>query len=202
MGVINAPVTIYPGGSLSPAGNGTNGTLTITGALTLGGTCQMDVAKSGGIFTVDLITGVTTLTYGGTLSLNLTGDALTAGDSFTLFNFSSANADFTNIIPVSPGPGLVWDTSGLNKNGTLKVAVPTTPPDIGKIVISGSGVIISGTGGTPGNSYYVLSTTNVALPRADWTPVATNVFDSNGNFNFTNAINRAIPAEFYMLQLP
>jgi len=44
--------------------------------------------------------------------------------------------------------------------------------------------------------------TNPALPLATWIPIATNQFDSNGNFNFTNNMNPLKPRQYYILQLP
>ncbi len=51
-------------------------------------------------------------------------------------------------------------------------------------------------------AYYILGTTNAALPLDLWTRLATNHFDSNGNFSFTNSINPSSPREFYLIQLP
>jgi hypothetical protein len=48
----------------------------------------------------------------------------------------------------------------------------------------------------------VLSSTNVSLTPPDWTRIATNQFDSNGAFAITNALNPALPQNFYRLQLP
>ncbi len=52
------------------------------------------------------------------------------------------------------------------------------------------------------NDYYVLTSTTVALPLINWTPVLTNQFDSSGNFIFTNGINQAEPQRFYLLEVP
>ncbi len=34
----------------------------------------------------------------------------------------------------------------------------------------------------------------------DWTPVLTNQFDTNGNFNFTNGMNTNIPQGYFIIQ--
>ena len=65
-----------------------------------------------------------------------------------------------------------------------------------------SRLILSGTNGTEGNTYYVLASTNVAAPLSNWQPVFTNTFGTNGVFSATNAVSGAIPARFYRLQLP
>jgi len=61
---------------------------------------------------------------------------------------------------------------------------------------------LSGTNGIPNGNYYVLDSTNLALPLPNWTLMATNVFDANGDFTFTNAIDPNTPQLFYLLQLP
>ena len=65
-----------------------------------------------------------------------------------------------------------------------------------------SSLILSGTNGTEGNTYYVVTSTNVAAPLSNWQPVLTNTFGANGVFSVTNAVSGAIPARFYRLQLP
>jgi hypothetical protein len=66
---------------------------------------------------------------------------------------------------------------------------------------TGTNLVLTGTNGTPGSQYLVLSTTNVNLPRANWTVVATNTFGPSGVVSFTNAINPADPAKFYVIRL-
>jgi hypothetical protein len=79
---------------------------------------------------------------------------------------------------------------------------PVTRPHIVSVAISGSNLVISGTNGTPGGDYYVLAGTNVILPVSEWTRVATNVFDGNGGFQFTNHVAPGDPLRFFRLQLP
>jgi hypothetical protein len=75
------------------------------------------------------------------------------------------------------------------------------PPPISSIVASGNNFIFRGSNGIAGRQFYLLGSTNVALPLNQWQILATNSFDGNGNFNFTNSINTNSPQEFYMLQL-
>lgn len=74
------------------------------------------------------------------------------------------------------------------------------PPTIAKITLDSGSFILSGTGGFPASTYHVLATTNLALPVAQWTLVATNQFDGSGDFIITNSINPAWPQTFYRLQ--
>ncbi len=77
-----------------------------------------------------------------------------------------------------------------------------TRPRIARFAVNGANLELSGTNGTPGTAYYILTSTNVALPLANWTRVTTNQFDVKGGFGFTNAISSATPQRFYLLQLP
>jgi hypothetical protein len=50
---------------------------------------------------------------------------------------------------------------------------------------------------------YVLASTNLALPKNQWSRVANNLLTNDGNFNvtLTNAVGSALSPRFYMLQL-
>ncbi len=75
------------------------------------------------------------------------------------------------------------------------------PPPISSIVVNGNNFVFSGSNGIAGSQFYLLGSTNVALPLNQWQRVGTNSFDGNGNFNFTNSVNPNAPQQFYMLQL-
>ena len=202
IGTITAPVSVNAGGAVSPAGAAI-GTLTVAGALNLGGVARMNVDKAGASLTSDLIQGVTTLTYGGALELTLTGDPLAAGDQFKLFDAATYAGSFGAIVPATPGAGLAWDVSSLATAGTLKVIVAPPPsPKIGAVLLAGSNLQISGGGGPPGATYYVLGSTNVGAPLSLWVPVLTNNFDGSGNFTATLPVVPGTPRQFYLLQLP
>jgi beta-galactosidase/beta-glucuronidase len=79
---------------------------------------------------------------------------------------------------------------------------PPTSPNFTAIALSGTTLTLSATNGTSGGDYRLLMTTNVALPLSQWTPVLTNVFDSDGNLNLsTNIVNPEEPERFYILQV-
>lgn len=61
----------------------------------------------------------------------------------------------------------------------------------------GNSLVFTGTNGPPSSTYYVLGSTNVALPLSQWPSVLTNVFDESGNFTFTNNMNPNDPRKFY-----
>jgi hypothetical protein len=64
----------------------------------------------------------------------------------------------------------------------------------------GTNLISSGSGGIPYGGYYVLSSTNIALPKASWTRSAVMPFDNLGNFSFTNGITSNPRQQFFQLQ--
>ena len=120
-GAIAGPVTVNSGGTLAPGAGGI-GTLTVNNTLALAGTTAMAINAS--TATSDLVTGVTTLTYGGTLTVTNLAGTLAAGDSFTLFGASTYSGSFSTInLPVL-GANLVWDTTALATSGTIKIFGP------------------------------------------------------------------------------
>ena len=90
--------------------------------------------------------------------------------------------------------------SATSSNAVLTVLAA---PSFGGIVsTSGGGFILSGTGGTSNGTFYVLTTTNLTVPLTNWTPIATDQFDSLGGFIFTNAAQTNAPQMFYILKQP
>jgi hypothetical protein len=75
-------------------------------------------------------------------------------------------------------------------------------PVISNVAVSNGNLLLHGTGGSDGGPYSVLSTTNLALPTANWSLFGTNVFDSSGNFSFTNAIAPGAPQQYFRLRAP
>lgn len=79
---------------------------------------------------------------------------------------------------------------------------PPAQPGITGISLSDGNLVLNGTNGVSGQTYFVLTTTNLALPRNQWLPISTNVLNTSGNFTFTvtNAVTPGIPQSFYLLQ--
>jgi hypothetical protein len=75
------------------------------------------------------------------------------------------------------------------------------PAQISSVHVSGGHLVITGTSVDAGQSYRILSTTNLALPKASWIPVATNTF-APGGFTNTIPINSANPQSFYQVVEP
>ena len=194
-GTVNGNLAIGDGAALVL--NTGSEIMTFSNSLTFdpGAICNLQVSKNPA--TNNLVVVLGTLTYGGTLAVtNVSATPLAAGDSFTLFSASTCSGAFTNIVPSTPGPGLLWDVSGLDSTGKLAIVAPARHLP----AIFDGNFIFSVSGGSPNAALYVLATTNLSLPLAQWTRVATNAFDANGYFVFTNALSPAIPFLFYRVQ--
>jgi hypothetical protein len=63
-------------------------------------------------------------------------------------------------------------------------------------------VILTGGGGTPNSGYLVVTSADVTLVFSNWSTLASNNFDGNGNFSFTNAVDSATPTLLYRIRLP
>jgi polygalacturonase len=121
----------------------------------------------------------TLLTYAGSLKGGLPALAGKPAGFNYLYSLDTNTPGQVNLLAQTPSP--VFTTSFMSANG---------------------GLIFSATNGPPSNSVYVLAATNAALPPAQWSPVATNQFDGNGNLIFTNPPGLGAPQTFYLLQLP
>jgi len=200
-GTITPNLAVGPAATLSPGTAGTLSALTVSGTATLQGTTVMKIDKAQAR-TNDQLLASGGIAYGGTLAVTNLNPALPlqAGDTFKLFACGSYLGGSFTLVPTTPGAGLLWDTNLLAVSGILRV-VAFPPPSIGSISISGTALVISGSGGTSEAGYYVLHSTNVALARTNWTRLLTNSFDANGNFTFTNYVAPDTPQQFYLLQL-
>jgi glucose/arabinose dehydrogenase len=85
---------------------------------------------------------------------------------------------------------------------TLNTPPSPTPPHISSAVLTGGDLLIAGTSDLTNGVYYVLATTNLASPPAQWTCIATNVTDGAANFSAAVPINANDTSRFYRLQLP
>jgi len=78
------------------------------------------------------------------------------------------------------------------------IIIPT--PKIASIRALGTNLVFTGSNGVPGGTYYLVASTNLALPLYQWQPAASNVFDSNGNFILTNSKSFVSPQQFFRIR--
>jgi T5SS/PEP-CTERM-associated repeat protein len=196
-GTIVGALTVEAGGTFAPGAS--VGKIVLSNSPSLQGHTRMEISKSGATLTNDQIQVTAALTYGGELTIsNLGPTALALGDRFPLFSATSYGGAFSVVTLPSPPVGLNW-TNKLLVDGSIEVIAG---PKFTGVSLSGTNVIISGTGGTPNAPYAVLTATNVITPLSNWVSIATNLFDSSGNFSFTNGIAPEIPQRFFRIRSP
>src|SRR5439155_8509596 len=114
--VVGGGATVAPGTSI--------GTLYFTNAPTLSGTTSMEIDRGASPSADKIVVSSGTLTYGGTLTMNNIGAALTGGETFTLFSASAYSGSFsTTNLPTlqAQTPALNWYTDKLAVDGSIAV---------------------------------------------------------------------------------
>ena len=187
----------------------TNGVGLVISPLTVTGTNQPPVANPdfASVIEDSAANVLTPLTNdvlqapGGSLSViavsPTNGTASIVGGTNVLF---TPAAEFVGTATI--GYTITDGVGGTNSSLITVTVTPLGPLQIGGITLVGTGVAFNGTNGAPNGNFYLLGSSNLALPLAQWTRLATNQFGPNGNFNFTNASATNAPQEFYRLQLP
>jgi autotransporter-associated beta strand protein len=198
-GTLGGPVAIGTGGTLSPGAS--IGNLVISNNLTLGagGTCYLECNL--GASTCDLVSGMSNLTYAGTIIItNIGTGSFANGTTLKLFDAAGYTTGPVTILPASPGNGLMWDASNLAVDGTLK-AVTAAPPVISSPTRLPDNNISFGITGVVGEGYSVRASTDVTLPLGSWLllesgslPSVPYVFQDLGATNY--------PYRFYRVSTP
>ena len=124
------------------------------------------------------------------------------GDGNVVTNSSNANVQHAYAAAGSYTVSLTVTGSGGSNTSTLANYVVVKPKAaLGGVTLAGGKLVFSGTNGPAGQQYRILTTTNVALPLAGWTPVWTNVFAADGSYSYTNTPG-AGAAGFFLLVSP
>jgi hypothetical protein len=79
---------------------------------------------------------------------------------------------------------------------------PTNPAVTLAIAKLGANLVFTGSGGWANTTNYLIASTNLALPPAQWSRITTNKFDLAGNFAVTNPIPAGVRQRFYLINLP
>jgi hypothetical protein len=204
-GIVLGNIVVGNGGWIAPDPSG--------GALTFGNSLSLVSDSAGCAFAIckppltnSQIRISGPIVFRGTLLINETlgTNSFVSGDEFQLFTAASYSGAFNQIIPPVPAVGFLWDTSDLASRGILRVAA-TKGPQLGPVVLAGNSLILSGSGGSagaPGKTYYVLGSTNPALPPGQWMRLATGQFNANNSFMFTDFMSPGRTSFFYCVQIP
>jgi len=147
---------------------------------------------------------------GGTTAYWFQYGANTSYGSFTVTNSASSTGTFGIVVPnLLQGRTYHYQLVATNSAGTglggdisfNTLAVTPTQFGSGSGIISGGGSVpfqFSFTN-TPGASFSVLATTNVALPLNQWSNLGSATEVSPGNYQFSDP-NATNAAQFYILQ--
>jgi hypothetical protein len=119
---------------------------------------------------------------GGVNALAVTGNTLYAGGGFLTAGTNAADHIAEALLP----------------------GAPVLQPSITNASISGTSLLLSGANGASGQTYYVLSSTNLSLPLNQWAPIATNILNTSGNFTILvpNIVSPSTPQRFCILKVP
>lgn len=202
-GPVSGNVTVQAGGLISPGIS--VGQLSLTAGLYLqpDSVTWMEINKLAG--TNDLLQGMTNVSYGGRLVVTNLAGTLQLNDTFKLFDSAEYTGGFTDFELPPLEEGLVWDTSALLVDGSVKIASntqPPPPPQVTNVSLVSGEFVMSGSGGPTNGDFYVLATTNLAWPATNWSVIATGQFDATGCFQWTNPVPDFLPQQFFLLQLP
>ena len=167
-------------------------------------------ARTGIVMAGNTVYGITLLYKGSNLSGSIYS-VNTDGSSFTtLYGFSPPSGGViggTNASGSAPDGTLVMSGNvlygtapygGVYGNGTI-FSLPVIP-FISSLKVTGTNVTHNAIDGIEGETCTLLASPNLTLPLSQWTPLATNILTSGGNFTFTNAANPASSPQFYTLQ--
>ena len=136
-----------------------------------------------------------------TSSGNITNWVWNFGDGNSVTNTSGntthayAAAGTYTVSLTANGPG------GANTTNVVDEVTVYGQPTLGSPVLSGGDLTFSGTGGIPDAQYRILTSTDVALPLANWTPLAINRFAADGSYSYTQS-SLTNTAKFFLLVTP
>jgi PKD repeat protein len=120
------------------------------------------------------------------------GNSVTNTTSVSVTNTYAGTGSYTATLTVT-GAGGSSTTNGL-------ISIAAYPkPRISSMAPSGASIVFSGTNCPSGVQYRILSSTNLS-GSANWVPVTTNDFLSDGSFSYM--VSKTNPAAFFRLVSP
>jgi len=192
------------------------GTPTITGAtnfanpfITTNGTAS--AAQSFAVTGANLTTNITVTAAPGFEVTTNSGTAY--GSTAIITNLSGSASGTVYIRLAATAPVGTYNSSNIvvltsagatsitNKSSASgNVVYAAVPGNFSGISVSGTGLTLNVTNGTPGGPWTLLESTNLLLPVVQWPTNRTGNYDGSGNLT-TNILNVATnPAAFYLLK--
>ena len=157
---------------------------------------SVSVASNGVPVTVALSSGSGSL--GGTTTRNTDATGKATFNDLTIDTAGSGKQFTASASGI--GAGLTAAVSSAFAITNVPAATNTLPV-ITQIQLTPGGIAIRGNNGPSNGVYRVVNSTNVTLPRNQWAVIATNAFDTAGNFASTNPFSLNNNATFYCLLL-
>jgi hypothetical protein len=194
-GVISGPLTVAALGVLDPGSPmlGPIGTLAVSNSLTLQGTNLMHLDR-GSTPNSDRIVGMTGITYGGNLSVQVVGAPPELGDSYQLYSFSGpASGSFASMELPTLNAGQVWYFNP--STGVLSVTTPRPPDTTITNAIIGGNLVLSWPNGVGWKVQCQTNTLTVGI-SSNWTTLM------GVTSPYTNVVNSANGSVFYRLIFP
>lgn len=185
-GTVNGPTVVNFGGTLQAGLGGADlSTLAISNTLTLAGKTVFNLNRTN-TPTANKISGLTTVTYGGTLTVTNVGQTLQASDTFTLFQSGAYAGGFTNLVLPTLSAGLGWNTNNLAVNGSISVVslIGVTVAPATTNVIYGTSVTLTAnvTGTGPFTYQWFDNNTNAIAGQTNSTLTVTPAVAASGNY--------------------
>jgi autotransporter-associated beta strand protein len=184
-GIISGVLTLNSGAVLAPGLS--IGTLRLGSSPVLNGTVVMEINRNNGAPLADrLVVSSGALAYGGTLTVQNLGAALTGGEVFTLFSAPAYSGTFDAFNLPALAAGMNWYTGSLTNNGTLAVNRQPDAPALLRFTNTAPNVL---------QIPFALLSTNAADPDLDplqvvsFDPVTTNgvaLWASAGSLFYSN----------------
>ena len=189
-----APYGVFVGGDQVTLGfNQTNSTLPLTA---FGMTLSYAPAAAnipantyvltvqGGTASGQSVGNLTLPNSGGTFFLGVIANASV---SFNGFALDAIQQDPNTLVPALQVNELIYHS------GLMPV------PRFTGIVRAGNTITLGGTNGLAGARFYLLSSTNLALPRSQWSVLSTNAFNGSGAFSIFSVYNPTNHQAFFSL---
>jgi fibronectin type 3 domain-containing protein len=161
-------------------------------------------------FTPAIPAGLSAVMAGG--QINLKWHSVSGAQSYTIqrsttnggpYSLLAAGIITTNIVDpaVSLGTVYFYTVAASNVCGlSASSAEVSAPLLITSTITTPTNIIFNGWGGTPGAAYYLLSSEDPALPSAEWSIVATNIFGASGSFQATKFSPPTLPPHYFRIR--
>ena len=143
------------------------GLLEVDGSVQLLGRTLLYINKQSGASALLQATG--SITFGGDLSVTNLGGTLTAGDVFKVFDAPSIQGSFASIELPTLSTSLLWDTTALIRDGTLRVT--PRPPQFYPVAVNNGSLLLQVDTWT-GLTYELQSSEKLGVD-AQWTVIST-----------------------------